>query len=238
MNRTIMQKYLLGEYGSWGVAILAFVAGLAVSRDTTISSAVTFLAIAFFINSKQALTIGIRGQGAAARNALSIFALQVMLASLLMLIQAGQDIFSLLPFALVPLAYLLLLRLLGEHALLTEIAGFVLLSLSALLARYSVEGIIDLRLYAAVAVFFSAGVFKVRLQFKQRRREQMLLIGYTLCAVMAYGMLGLRLLPLLPLLDNLAYGVIRYRVRLSTTGWTEVVKGIVFVALLALTYPR
>ncbi len=234
----MVQRYFLREYGSWGVATLAFAAGLAVSRGATISSAVFFLAIAFFINSKQALTTGIRGKGAGTRSAFSIFALQMMLASLLVLIQAGQDILKLLPLAFVPLAYLLLLRLLGEHALLTEIAGFVLLSLSALLARYSVDGVIDLRLYTAVAVFFSAGVFKVRLQFKQRRREQMLLVGYTLCAFMSYGMLELRIIPLLPLLDNLAYGVFRYRVRLSTTGWTEVVKGIVFVILLALTYPR
>ena len=43
----------------------------------------------------------------------------------------------------------------------TEVLGFILLSLAALIAKVAVGSGVDARLFGVVAVFFTAGVFRV-----------------------------------------------------------------------------
>jgi hypothetical protein len=133
-------------------------------------------------------------------------------------------------------AYLLLFLLAGEHALATEITGFLLLTLSSLLARFSIDNLIDFRLYVAAALFFTAGVFRVRVQLKKGKKERLAMLLYSFLSCAVYAAMQLPLLPLLPLADNIIFAAIPYRVRLRTTGRIELAKGLLFVILMAASY--
>jgi len=165
-----------------------------------------------------------------------MFTAQVAAATIILLFVLGSRIYSLMPYAVVPLAYLLLLKFLGEHSILTEISGFVLLSLSALIARLTTAGVIDPALFIAVAVFFTAGVFKVRVQFKKGMAQRILMVFYIAFAFIVYRLIPLPALALLPLIDNLIFSLTLYRVKVRVTGWLEVLKGVIFLLLMALSY--
>jgi len=230
---SLMKKYILKEYGSWGVMILSFLTGLLAGGVPSMKTLAAFFSLALFINAKQALTLWLRSQ---ARNSLIIFLAETGIASVLMLMVLGADIIRFLPLVILPAAYLLLLRFSGEHAIETEVVGFLLLTLSALVARYASVGNIDLRLYSAVAVFFTAGVFKVRIQFRKGMRERISMFIYAFSAALLYLVINIPLLPLLPLMDNLLFAVALYRVRLRTAGWLEVAKGVLFLILMTICY--
>jgi hypothetical protein len=231
-----MKRYILKEYGSWGVMLMAFAAGPVVSDRFSMKALAALLALALFINAKQAFTVWMRSAVAERSIPLAVFLGQGVLATALLTAVAGQSITQLIPYAGIPLAYLLCLKLLGEHALPTEVLGFVLLSLSSLIGRFAVSGIIDPRLFLAVAVFFTAGVFKVRIQFRKEVRYRMLMIAYLVGSIVMYLTFGLPLLLLVPLADNFLFALIRYRAALSSTGWLEVSKGLAFLVLLAFSY--
>lgn len=231
-----MKRYILKEYGSWGVMLMAFAAGPAVSGRFSMKALAALLALALFINAKQSFTVWMRSAAAERSIPLAVFLVQCVLATTLMTVVAGQSITQLIPYAGVPFAYLLCLRLLGEHALLTEVLGFILLSLSSLIGRFAVSGVIDPRLFLAVAVFFTAGVFKVRIQFRKEVRYRVMMIAYLAGSIVMYLTFGLPLLLLVPLTDNVLSALIRYRPALRTTGWLEVSKGLAFLVLLAFHY--
>jgi len=231
-----MKRYILKEYGSWGVMLMAFAAGPAVSGRFSMKALAALLALALFINAKQAFTVWMRSAAAEKAMPLAIFLGQGVLATALVTAVAGQSITQIIPYAGIPFAYLLCLKLLGEHALPTEVLGFVLLSLSSLIGRFAVSGVIDPRLYLAVAVFFTAGVFKVRIQFRKEVRYRILMIAYLAGSIVIYLTFDLPLLLLVPLADNFLFALIRYRAALSTTGWLEVSKGLAFLVLLAFHY--
>jgi hypothetical protein len=136
----------------------------------------------------------------------------------------------------VPLAYLLCLRFLGEHSILTEISGFVLLSLSSLVASLATSGVIDPALFIAVAVFFTAGVFKVRVQFKKGMAQRIIMVIYVAFACIVYRLIPMPAFALIPLIDNLIFSITLYRVKVRVTGWLEVLKGVIFLLLMALSY--
>lgn len=231
-----MKRYILKEYGSWGVMLMAFAAGPAVSGRFSMKALAALLALALFINAKQAFTVWMRSAAAERTTPLAVFLGQGILATALLTAVSGQGITQLIPYAGIPFAYLLCLKLLGEHALPTEVLGFVLLSLSSLIGRFAVSGVIDPRLYLAAAVFFTAGVFKVRIQFRKEARYRMLMIAYLAGSIVIYLTFDLPLLLLVPLADNFLFALIRYRAALSTTGWLEVSKGLAFLVLLAFHY--
>ena len=231
-----MKRYILKEYGSWGVMLMAFAAGPAVSGRFSMKALAALLALALFINAKQAFTVWMRSAAAEKAMPLAIFLGQGVLATALVTAVAGQSITQIIPYAGIPFAYLLCLKLLGEHALPTEVLGFVLLSLSSLIGRFAVSGVIDPRLFLAVAVFFTAGVFKVRIQFRKEVRYRILMIAYLAGSIVIYLTFDLPLLLLVPLADNFLFALIRYRAALSTTGWLEVSKGLAFLVLLAFHY--
>ncbi len=217
--------------------LMAFGAGLVVSRSINSQAVGTLLSLALFINAKQPLTLWLRSRGEARAVPRMVVGLHLAVATILLILAVGRGIVPLLPYAAVPLCYLLLLRFLGEHALVTEAAGFFLLSLASLISRFSVTGQVDTKLYIAVAVFFVAGVFKVRIQFRPELRYRLLMLGFLAIAIAIYQAVGLRLLLLAPLADNLLFALARYRVPLKTAGWLEVIKGLVFLGLLAVSYP-
>jgi len=224
-------RFLLKEYGSWSVMLISFLAGILISKKITPSSIVSLLSLCLYINSKQAFTIWIRQKD---RRAFYLFSGQTLVATILILTAFSSDSLKIMPFVSIPIIYLLSLRFSGEHALITELMGFAVLTLSSLIARFSVTGVIDLSLYIATALFFMAGVLKVRIQLKKRMSDRVAMIFYIFIAMALYYLIDMPLIILLPLIDNLIFSLTLYRVRLATTGWIEVAKSISFLILIYL----
>lgn len=222
--------YILKEYGSWSVLIVAFLTGLGVSRAFPWQSVPLLLALGLLINSKQAYTRWVRGNGD--RKPLIIFFLQVAAATVVLLALFGESLSQLLPLLVIPAAYLLMNRLAGEHHITTELLGFALLSLAAVLAKFLIVQGVDVRLYVATALYFTAGVFKVKAVLFRKRRDRFLTVGYILFAAIVYQRFHIALVVLLPLVENLLMAATLYKVRLQITGWIEVGKSLAFLGLM------
>ncbi|MBS1114419.1 MAG: hypothetical protein H6Q94_148 [Nitrospirae bacterium] len=231
-----LKQYILKEYGSWAVMTLSYLTGLIVSGRVTAPAVAVFIAIALYINSKQAFVLWMRRRGESPVRSLTVFLVQVLIATVMLLSVLGSSLGSLMPYVLVPFTYLLCLKFLGEHSIFTEISGFVLLSLSALIAKLTLTGVIDPALFTAVAVFFTAGVFKVRVQFTKGMLQRIFMGIYIAFALTVYWLISAPFLVLLPLIDNLVFSITLYRTKLGVTGWLEVLKGVIFILLMALSY--
>jgi hypothetical protein len=215
---------------------ISFLTGVFVAGEFDPGTVPAFAALCLLINSKQAFTLWMRSTGSDARVHLLVLAGEVAVAGTLLLTVLGGAPVAFLPYAAVPLVYLVLLRFAGEHNLLTEIAGFSLLSLSALIGKFAASGEIDPRLYLAVAIFFTAGVFRVRIQFRKKFFYRLLMVIYIAFAVVLYRAASLPVIALFPLTDNLLFAAILYRVKVRTTGWLEVAKGTLFLVLMVIYY--
>lgn len=232
--RTEVKGYLLKEYGSWSVLVIAFLVGIGVSRGFTLLVFPLFLALGMLINSKQAFTKWLRKKGD--HQSFVIFIGQIAVATAVLVAVFSSDVPRLLPLLVIPAAYLLMNRSAGEHFILTELLGFALLSLAAVLAKFLITNGIDVRLFVAVALYFTAGVFKIKVLLFKKSMDRVLAVLYVLFAVVVYRGFHLSLLLLLPLLENLIAAVTLYKVRLQTTGWIEVVKSLVFLFLMLLYF--
>ncbi len=232
--KTETRGYFLKEYGSWIVLIIAYVTGLAVSRGFDWRVFPLFLGLVLLINSKQAFMYWVRGKGD--RKSLLIFTGQVAVAAVILLSIFRSNLPLLLPLLIFPAGYLLMNRFAGEHFALTEVLGFVLIGLAAVLAKFLVTGGIDVRLFVAVAVYFAAGVFKVKALVRKRPLDRVLTALYFVPAVFLYRGFHIPLIILLPLADNLVVAVNLYKVKLKTTGWIEMGKGLLFLALMIAFY--
>jgi hypothetical protein len=231
MSRPEGQGYILKEYGSWAVLAVAFLTGLAVSRGFTWKAAPLFFALALLINSKQPFTRWIRRKEKNGTDLAVLFA-HLAPATVILLALFGSDVPRLLPLLVFPIAYLLMNRFAGEHFVLTELSGFALISLAAVLAKFVVTGGIDVRLFIAVASYFMAGVFKIKALLLGKPVDRALTAVSVVCAALVYRGFHVQLIILLPLLDNLLVAAIPYKVRLRTTGWIEVAKSLLFLSLM------
>jgi hypothetical protein len=232
----MLKKYILKEYGSWGVMTLSYLTGLFVSGKFDLKVTAAFIAFSLYINSKQAIILWLSRSSSDSVKPLIAFIIQVFVASVLLLSIMEKSLVQLLPYSSVPLVYLLFLRYLGEHSIFSEVAGFFLLALPALIVKLVASGLLDPVLYIAVAVFFTAGVFKVRTQLKKRMLDRIFMAVYLLFALSVYNVMAIPFVVLIPLLDNLFFSLTLYRVRLSATGWIEVLKGVLFVFLMTYNY--
>jgi hypothetical protein len=222
--------YLLKEYGSWSVMSIAFLTGLGVSHSFSWRVLPLFFALGLLINSKQALTKWFRRAGD--RTPLVIFLGQIGVASAILIAIFGADIMRLLPLLIFPTAYLISNKLAGEHGILTEILGFVLLSLAAVLAKFQITGGLDVRLFIAVALYFVAGVFKIKAVVRGRPGDRVAAILHVLASIIIYRIMHIPVIILLPLAENIIASTTLYRVRLRTTGWIEVAKSLAFLWLM------
>jgi len=227
-----MKRYILKEYGSWGVMVISYLAGLFAGGGISFKAVFSLLALSLFVNSKQAFTLWIRHVDSIKSSA--VFMIQIVLASLIIVSILGEAVSEMLPYALIPAIYILLLYFAGEHAIMTEIFGFALLTFSSLIAKFVTTNMIDNRLYIAVAVFFAASVFKVKLQLKKEFPRRVSMILYVAFAVFAYYLIQMPVIILLPLIDNVIFSLTLYKLKLKATGWIEVIKGVAFLALIAL----
>jgi len=114
--------------------------------------------------------------------------------------------------------------------------GFALLSLAAVLAKFLVVEGVDVRLFVATALYFTAGVFKVKAVLLKKTRDRILTVLYVLFGLYAYHRFHIDALVLLPLLENIVMAVTLYKVRLQTTGWIEVAKSLIFLGLMVICF--
>lgn len=212
---------------------MAYLSGLIAARHININALAGFLSLALLINAKQAVTIWMRTAAKERIEPGTIVIMHILCASVLLYpLYNNHGLLQLLPYAAFPAAYLLSLRFLGEHAIATEVLGFILLSLAALVAKAIVGSGLDPSLFIVVAVFFVAGVFRVRLQLKKKMLYRILLFCYVGTAAVLFYRVGYRIFVLLPLIDNMVFALTMYRVGLQTTGWIEMAKGFLFLLLL------
>ncbi len=232
--KTEAKSYLLKEYGSWSVLVVAYLIGAGVSHAFTWLLFPLFAALAVLINSKQAFMKWRRSRDD--RTPLVVFLGHVASAAAILLAVFRNDITMLLPLLIFPAAYLLSNKLAGEHFILTEILGFVLLSLAGVLAKYLLTGGLDVRLFLGLAVYFTAGIFKIKAMLMKKTADRILTIVYVLLSAYVYHRMFIPLLILLPLVENLVAAATLYKVRLQTTGWIEVTKSILFLVLFVSYY--
>jgi hypothetical protein len=226
--------YFLQEYGSWSVLTVAFLIGLGVSRAFPWQAVPLYAALGLLINSKQAYMKWTRQPSV--RRHLTVLLGQIGAASLILLPLFAGNLPLLLPLLIFPAAYLLMNRFAGEHHVLTELLGFAILSLAAVLARFLIVEGVDIRLFVATALYFTAGVFKVKAVLFKKTRDRVLTVLYVLFALYAYQRFHIAAIALLPLAENIVIAMTLYKVRLQTTGWIEVVKSLAFLVLMILYF--
>jgi hypothetical protein len=232
--RTEAKGYFLKEYGSWSVLIVAYLIGIGVCKAFTWKAIPLFLALGLLINSKQAYTKWSRRTED--RKSLIIFVGHIVAATIVLLAVFGSDIPMLLPLLIFPLAYLVMNKFAGEHSVLTEVLGFTLLSLSAVLAKFLLTGGMDVRLFVGTAVYFTAGVFKVKALLLKKKKDRVLTMLHVVFAALIYQRMHIPVIILLPLVDNLIVSAFLYKVKLQTTGWIEVGKSLIFLFLFIYYY--
>ena len=146
------------------------------------------------------------------------------------------DVPRLLPLLVIPAAYLLSNKLAGEHYLITELLGFALISLAAVLAKFLLTEGLDVRLFVGVALYFMAGVFKVKVALFKKVKDRIYTALFVFFTVYAYRRFYIPVIVLLPLVDNLLAAAVPYKVKLQTIGWIEVAKSILFLVLFVSYY--
>jgi len=229
-----IKTYLLKEYGSWSVLIAAYLVGACVSHAFTWLLFPLFSALALLINSKQAFMKWLRKT----EDSKSFFIMlgQFLVAAMILALIFRSDIPRLLPLLVIPALYLLANRFVGEHALSTEFLGFALISLAAVLAKFLLTNGVDVRLFIGVALYFTAGVFKIKALILKKPQDRIIAALYVLFSIIVYRRFHIPVIILLPLLDNLIVSASLYKVRLQTTGWIEVAKSILFLVLFVSYY--
>lgn len=229
-----LKSYFLKEYGAWSVLITSYLIGLGVSRAFSWQAIPVFLALGLLINSKPAFAKWNRETDDT--QSLVIFLVQIVAAGAILLAVFGSDVVTLLPLLIFPLCYLAMTKLAGEHFILTELLGFVLISLAAVLAKFLLTGGVDVRLLAGVAFYFMAGVFKVKALLLKKPSDRILAALSVVFAALVYRGMHIPMIILLPLVDNLVVAAVPYKVKLQTTGWIEVAKSVAVLALFIYYY--
>jgi len=232
--RPEVKGHVLKEYGSWSVLTISSLIGVGVSRTFSWTVIPLFLSLAVLVNSKQSLMKWLRRPGD--RTALGIFLGQVVLGAAILFILFGSDVPRLLPLLIIPAAYLLSNKIKGEHFILTELLGFTLLGLAAVLAKFLLTNGLDVRLFVGVSLYFTAGVFKIKAVLLKKMQDRVLAVLHIIAAIYAYHRFHIAVIILLPLIENMVMVVALYNVRLRTTGWIEVAKSLAVLGLFTAYY--
>lgn len=230
------------EHGSWVVSALSFGAGFAAgSLDPrayrapgVVTVLLTFAGLALLINSKSPLSSFLRG----ARNGKSLawFLVFTISGCLLLLPFMLKGFRSFIVFSPLVMLYVVLLRSGRERSLISELTGFSLLTLPAPVSYFVATGFISHRLYLAMFIYFAAGVFKVRARTERGTLFRLLMVIYCVLCPFTYILLGIPVIALLPLVENL-FSAIWWREKpLKTIGNIEFAKGIIFVSIFLLVW--
>ncbi|MDH4028824.1 MAG: hypothetical protein OEU95_08340, partial [Nitrospirota bacterium] len=200
-----MKVPFVREWGSWVVFVSSWLAAIAAGSssrhwqagaDIIPQTALTIIGLTLLVNSKNPLASAIRTKGRNREHLLwLLFFVLAGLAFLIPFIIAGMERFSV--FSLLVLSYVVLLKSGKEHHLLAELNGFALLTLPAPVVYFMITGVLSLKLYAAVLVFFAAGVFKVKLRIKKSAAYRMVMALYCCAAVIIFYVLNIPVILLL-----------------------------------------
>lgn len=232
-----MKIPVVKEWGSWAVFVSSVLAALVpglltrpweTGRDFVNVTALTFIGLAFLINSKNPLASALRARGNKKEHVLWFMFFSVSGLTLLMPFLLG-GIRSFAIFSVLVLSYGILLYRGKEHSIFTEFNGFALLTLAAPVIYFTVTGVLSLKLYAAVLLFFGAGVFKVRVRTRKTVKSRWIMALYCAVAVILYSLMNISIIILLPLIENAVSVILMREEKLRATGYTELIKGIIFI---------
>jgi len=238
-----MKIPVVKEWGSWAVFFSSLIAALAAAslthpwekggRDFPGVTLITVLGLVFLINSKNPLASSLRTRGDKKEHVLWFLFFSVSGLALLtpFLLEGTRDFII---FSVPVLSYGMLLYRGKEHSLFTELNGFALLTLAAPIIYFTVTGALSLKLYAAVLLFFCAGVFKVRVRTRKTFKYRCIMVLYCAVAVILYSLMNISVIILLPLMENVVSVISMKEEKLRTTGYTELIKGIIFISLVGL----
>ncbi|MBI5740213.1 MAG: hypothetical protein HZA16_05765 [Nitrospirae bacterium] len=231
------------EWGSWAVFLTSCLGGLITGlqtrpwlceREFAGVTALTVLGLSLLINSKSSLAAALRSREKKEHMAWLLFFVIAGLCLLIPFLAEGAGAF--LIFALPAASYLVLLQTGKEHHLAAELNGFALLTAAAPAVYFAVTGDMSWKLYIAVTLFFWAGVFKVRMRLRKTGFLRSVMIVYCVMALLVYYSIGVPVLMLAPLLENV-YTALRPRPeKLRATGYIELSKGILFLVLIWLSW--
>jgi voltage-gated potassium channel Kch len=230
------------EWGSWVVfsasCLVALITGLMTrpweaGRAFVTPLVLTVIGMFMLINSKNPLASLVRTKGEKTEHMLwFVFFSTAGLLLLTPFLVSGMKHFFL--FSLLGVSYAVFLKAGKEHHILAELNGFALLTLSAPILFFVITGRVSLRLYAAVLVFFGAGVFKVKVRLRKTVFSRAGMVLYCVLGVIAFSLLNVSALILLPLLENVISSFWMREEKLRTTGYIEMAKSMAFVMLMLL----
>lgn len=230
---------IVKEHGSWAVFIFSCAAGTIsglltrpwqAGREFSIAALFTVMGLVLLINSKSPLSSAIK---AVKKNKHILWFAFFSLSGVVFLVPFFYEgLKEFMFFSPLVFLYVLLLFLGREHNLIAEINGFALLTLAAPMVYFVITGDMPLKLYLAVFVFFTAGVFKVRVRLKKSLAYRWTMVIYCAVSLLLFYLIDIPVLLLLPFAENVVY-VIRVREeKLRMTGNIELIKGVVFTLLL------
>jgi len=236
----LMKVPFVREWGSWAVFVSSWLAALTAGlltrpwesgRDFTLLTFLTIAGLTFLINSKNPLASVIRSKGKKKEHIVwfLFFSLTGVVLLVPFLLEGINEFWI---YSLLVLSYSLLLYNGKEHHIIAELNGFAMLTLSAPIVYFTITGDLSLKLYAAVTLFFAAGIFKVRVRLKKTLFFRWLMVLYCAAACIVFYLLNISVIILLPFIENIATVIRMKEEKLKTTGYTELVKGIVFIILI------
>ncbi len=228
------------EWGSWAVFVTSGLAALIAGfldrpwetgRDFTSLAVLTILGLAFLINSKNPLAAVIRSKGKKKEHIgwFLFFSISGLILLVPFMIEGVGEFW---PFSLLIVSYAILLFKGKEHHILAELNGFAMLTLSAPIVYFTVTGELSLKLYEAVTIFFAAGVFKVRVRIRKSLFYRWVMALYCAAACIVFYLLNISVIILLPLAENIITAIWMREEKLKATGYTELIKGIIFIILI------
>ena len=237
-----MKIPLVKEWGSWvvfGASCLAAVAaGFSVQTreagsDTLMITIATIAGLFFLINTKPPLVAAIRAKGT--KSAHIVWFLVFTATGLLLLspfLRTGIERFA--PFSILALSYVWFVWSGKEHHVFAELNGFALLTASAPILYFVITGMVSMKLYAAVFLFFGAGVLKVRVRIRKTLFYRGLMIAYCTVIVTVFYVLHMKIILLAPFAENIISALRLREEKLKTTGYIELAKSIIFVMLIGI----
>ena len=235
-----MKIPVVKEHGSWVVFIFSSIAGIAaglrvspwhMERDFFFVPILTIIGLIFLINSKAPLASALKTKAGRNRHFLW-FAFFSVSGTLLLIPFLYDGLKTFIVFLPLVLSYVVLLSLEMEHNLFVELLGFAILALSAPMVYFAVTGEMSYKLYLAVFIYFAGGIFKVRMRIKKDLAYRWLTGFYCAVSLPVFFLLNMPLVILVPFAENIASAVRMRDEKLRTTGNIELVKGLIFTALL------
>ncbi len=237
-----MQIPINKEHGSWAVFIFSCVAGVTTGlltqpwladREFSVLTLLTIAGLTLLINSKKPISSAIRTTGESKRKHIIWITLFSMTGFVLLIPFLLKGLNTFIIFSPLIVSYVYLLFIGKEHSVLAEINGFALLAISAPIVHFVITDEMSLRLYFAVFMFFTAGVFKVRAKVKKTVAYRLLMVIYCVATPAVYQLIiKVPAIVLLPFAENIISVLWLRDESLRTTGNLELIKGIIFSVLL------